>query len=253
MDQQTLATRQFGSTAQRYLTSAVHSSGADLDRLERSAVASHAGVALDLGCGAGHVSFALARRDIGRVVAYDLSPQMLEVVAQEAIAKNYRQIETQRGEAQRLPHADATFDLVVTRYSAHHWLDVGTALREVWRVLQPGGTFIAIDVLAPESPLLDTVLQTLEILRDESHVRDYRGSEWCAMFEAAGFAAPQTDRWKLPMEFDAWVARIGTSPPRIDALQVVIDALPREARDYFAVRDDRSFDIDAAWLEATKP
>ncbi len=253
MDQHALTEKQFGSMAANYLTSSVHASGADLDRLARLAARLPAVNVLDLGCGAGHASYALARAGVKRVIAYDLAPPMLEIVMKEATARGHAQIQTLAGAAEHLALPDAGFDMVVTRYSAHHWLDVPGALGEVERVLKPGGTFVVIDVLAPEIPLLDTVLQTVELLRDESHVRDYRESEWRAMLEAARFSPPTVERWKLPMEFKGWVARIGTSRPRIEALVAVFDALPKEALDYFAVAGDHSFAIDSGWLEARKP
>jgi len=250
MDQHDLASRQFGSTAAQYLTSTVHATGADLDRLADLVQNSRVASALDMGCGAGHASFALARGGAKRVVAYDLAAQMLEVVNAEAAARGYGQIETCAGAAERLAFEDASFDLVVTRYSAHHWLDVQRAVHEAARILKPGGILIVIDVLAPENPLLDTALQTVEILRDLSHVRNYRESEWRAMFGSADFSEPAVHRWKLPIEFNGWVARIGTSAPRIAALKVVFDELPREAREYFSVNHDHSFAIDAGWFEA---
>jgi ubiquinone/menaquinone biosynthesis C-methylase UbiE len=252
MDQQALTVRQFGSTAARYLASPVHSSGADLDRLAGLARESRISSALDLGCGAGHASYALARGGADRVVAYDLSGQMLDVAAAEAKARGHGQIEICSGPAERLPFPDTSFDLVVTRYSAHHWMNALAAVHEAARILKPGGTLIVIDVLAPENPLMDTVLQTVEILRDLSHVRDYRESEWRGMLEAANFSSPCVHRWRLQMEFDSWVARIRTTPARVDALKVVLDELPSEAREYFAVRRDRSFDVDSGWLEARR-
>ena len=177
---------------------------------------------------------------------------MLQVVITEARNRRHDQIHTQAGPAEELPFADASFDLIVTRYSAHHWLELRRALDQCARVLTPGGTLVVIDVLAPESPLLDTVLQTVELLRDESHVRDYRESEWRALLTTAGFATQAVTRWRLPMEFQSWVARIGTSPPRVAALEVMFDGLPGEARRYFDVAPDRSFSIDAGWLETTK-
>src|SRR5271163_4885936 len=73
MDQQQLTSHQFGATASHYLTSAVHATGADLDRLTNLAAALHAPRILDVGAGAGHASFALARGGARKVVAYDLS------------------------------------------------------------------------------------------------------------------------------------------------------------------------------------
>jgi ubiquinone/menaquinone biosynthesis C-methylase UbiE len=230
----------------------VHATGADLDRLADLVNNSRISSALDLGCGAGHASFALARGGARRIVAYDLAAPMLEVVAAEAAARGYGQIETCAGPAERLAFEDATFDVVVTRYSAHHWLDVRRAVHEAARVLKPGGILVVIDVLAPENPLMDTVLQTVELLRDLSHVRNYREPEWREMFRSAGCSEPTVHRWKLPMEFSGWVARIGTSRPRIDALKVVFDELPSEAREYFAVTREHSFAIDAGWFEAAR-
>ncbi|SUX59758.1 methyltransferase [Citrobacter amalonaticus] len=129
--------KQFGSQANAYLTSAVHATGRDLQRLaERLSAFPHASV-LDMGCGAGHASF-IAAQNVKQVVAYDLSSQMLDVVAQAAKEKGLANITTRQGYAESLPFEDAVFDVVISRYSAHHWHDVGRALREVNRVLKPG-------------------------------------------------------------------------------------------------------------------
>lgn len=252
MDQHELSVRQFGSTAEKYLTSAVHACGADLGRLAAFARTQPALTVLDVGCGAGHASYALARGGARRVVACDPAAPMLHVVRREAEARGLSAVETLAAPAEHLPCPNDEFDCVVTRYSAHHWADVARAVLEFERVLKPGGRLIVIDVLAPEIPLLDTVLQTVELLRDGSHVRDYRESEWRALFRRAGFSEPEARRWKLPMQFAGWVARIGTRAARIAALEAVFDDLPGEAREYFEVAADRSFAIDAGWLEGTK-
>ncbi|WP_394779775.1 class I SAM-dependent methyltransferase, partial [Undibacterium sp.] len=174
MDQQGLVVQQFGSTAANYLSSTVHAQGQDLQRLAALATRLQARHSLDLGCGAGHASFALASAGTGNVTAYDLSDEMLQVVAAEAHRRGFANLDTRQGPVEKLPFADASFDLVTTRFSAHHWLDMGSAVAEMARVLKPGGTLVVIDVVAPETPLYDTVLQTVELLRDSSHVRDYR-------------------------------------------------------------------------------
>lgn len=116
--------KQFGSRASAYLTSTVHASGRDLQRLaERLADFPQAKV-LDMGCGAGHASFTAAGQ-VAEVTAYDLSSQMLEVVAAAAKEKGFSNIVTQQGYAETLPFADVSFDVVISRYSAHHWHDVG--------------------------------------------------------------------------------------------------------------------------------
>ncbi|CAJ7419042.1 UbiE/COQ5 family methyltransferase [Burkholderia pseudomallei] len=75
----------FGTTASAYLTSAVHATGADLDTFAAEIGATPGARVLDLGCGAGHASFAAARGGAHEVIAYDLAPQMLATV--EAAAR----------------------------------------------------------------------------------------------------------------------------------------------------------------------
>ncbi len=130
-------------------------------------------------------------------------------------------IDTCVGAAEVLPFETNTFDLVVTRYSAHHWASVPRALAECARVIVPGGRMVVIDVIAPETPLFDTSLQVIEFLRDASHVRDYRASEWTNMYKAAGLGEPTITAWKLSIDFKGWIARIGTPADRIAALESV--------------------------------
>lgn len=253
MDQQELTVNQFGSNAEYYLASEVHSQGADLVQLEEIVRRMPAARALDLGCGAGHAAYALARGGAGRVVAYDPSAEMLRVVSREAIGRKHDAIEIVVGAAEALPFDNGAFDLVVTRYSAHHWANVPRALEECARVTAPGGRLIIIDVVAPEAPLLDTSLQVVEFLRDASHVRNYRIAEWLALHQAAGFSESSVSSWKIPIDFGTWIGRIGTPPERVAALRAVFSALPREAVDYFNISDGFSFEIDTAWIESTKP
>ncbi|TCT10480.1 class I SAM-dependent methyltransferase [Paralcaligenes ureilyticus] len=253
MDQYDLVNRQFGSTAKNYLTSAVHAQGADLQRLTRRVQQQQPNRILDLGCGGGHASYAAAAGAVGQVVAYDLSEEMLGVVKEEATRRGLGNLTTQQGSVDALPFADASFELIVSRYSAHHWMQIEASIAEAARVLAPGGTLIIIDVVAPQTPLYDTVLQTIELLRDASHVRDYRESEWRAMLGAAGLCVDNSDTWKLALNFDAWIKRIGTAPARVAALQTTMGALPKEARDYFSIQADCSFAIDTAWIESSRP
>ena len=247
MKQDAVVVQQFGGTAAAYATSAVHAQGADLQTLRTLAAEANQPRVLDLGCGAGHASFAVAPC-ARTVTAYDLSAQMLDVVRAGAVERGLANIETRQGRAEILPFADASFELVLTRFSAHHWMDVDAALAEVRRVLAPGGRFVVIDIVAPESPLHDTTLQAVELLRDASHVRDYRGTEWQRMLVLAGFACECRSRWKLVMQFDEWVARMRTPPERVLAIRSLWASAPEETAAYFALQEDDSFAIDAALL-----
>ena len=251
MKQDSLAAEQFGLTAHAYLSSSVHSQGTDLQRLTALARSRRSPIALDLGCGAGHAGFAMAQGG-AQVTAYDLSTEMLAVVDGEIECRGMAGMRTQQGRAERLPFADASFDLIATRFSAHHWTDVSAALREVRRVLRADATLVVIDAVAPEAALFDTLLQTVELLRDASHVRDYRVSEWTAMLQAADFAPPAVDTWTLPMEFATWVLRMRTPALRVEAIRDVLARAADEATRHFRIQSDGSFKLDVAWLQ-TQP
>jgi ubiquinone/menaquinone biosynthesis C-methylase UbiE len=239
----------FGSTAAAYLTSAVHATGADLQELAREVAAKSDALVLDLGCGAGHVSFAVALHAL-RVVAYDIAEPMLATVAAAAKERGLSNIDTKQGPAERLPFADASFDFVLSRMSAHHWHDVPAALAEVRRVLKPQGRVLFVDIAGADHPLLDTHIQAVELLRDGSHIRDYRADEWLALIQQAGFKAQVRSRWRLPLQFDTWVARMRTPPERVTAIRSLWTNAPDEVREYFAVQDDGSFELDALMVEA---
>jgi ubiquinone/menaquinone biosynthesis C-methylase UbiE len=233
---------QFDSQAHAYLTSRVHAEGPDLvhakNLVEHAALAT--GQAIDVGCGAGHLSFALAP-SLARVVALDPSPNMLATVEKAAAARGLATIETRQAGAESLPFADSSFDLACTRYSAHHWLRLESALREMHRVLRPRGRLLIIDVLGHEEALVDTHLQSMELLRDPSHVRNRSATEWRSLLEAAGFVDIEHVQWPLPLAFAPWAERMRTPPGQISAIRALQNAAPREVQGALAFELDGSF------------
>ncbi len=249
MDHEVLVARQFGSTARAYLESVTHATGDDLALLAAEVAATPNAVVLDLGCGAGHASFAVAPC-AASVTAYDLTAEMLEVVQREAEVRGFKNIRTVEGRAETLPFPDAHFDWAISRYSAHHWHDVPAALREMRRVVKPDGGVILIDSAGGETPLLDTHLQAVEILRDPSHVRDYSAREWLALFHEAGFAADLRQEWPVPIAFSDWIERMRTPPARVAAIHAVWKAAPDEVRSFFEVQPDGSFTLQKLLIQA---
>ncbi|ACO33491.1 MULTISPECIES: class I SAM-dependent methyltransferase [Acidobacterium] len=241
--------RSFGPRANAYLSSAVHAQGEDLAALRSLVASTPEAHVLDLGCGAGHVSFAVAPV-AAEVTACDLTPTMLETVQAAARERALSNIATRQASAEQLPFADASFDWVLSRYSAHHWRNVPQALAEVRRVLRPAGRVCFIDVVGSADPLFDTHLQAVELLRDPSHVRNYSAQEWLTLFAAAGLPAQVTHEWRLPLEFASWVARIGTPEPRIAAIRTLWAAAPAEVREHYALAPDGSFQLAVARIEA---
>lgn len=243
--------KQFGSQANAYLSSAVHASGRDLARLGDLLAAFPRAHLLDLGCGAGHASF-VAAQHVAQVTAWDLSSQMLEVVSRAANEKGLHNITTRQGYAEALTLEDSSFDVVISRYSAHHWHDVGQALREMKRVLKPGGMVIIMDIMSPGHPVRDIWLQTVEALRDTSHVRNYSSGEWLSMLTEAGLIAKSVITDRLPLEFSSWVARMRTPEALSKAIRLYQQSASAEVNAYFELQEDGSFTSDTIMVQAHK-
>lgn len=199
-DHEAVVTAQYQDRAAAYVASAVHAGGEDLDQVSAWAAAAPGARALDLGCGGGHVGYRLARH-AGSVVAYDLTAAMLEAVAGHAARLGLANITVRQGAAERMPFADASFDLVASRFSAHHWRDLDAGLREARRVLAPGGRALFMDAVSPGPPLLDTALQAIELLRDPSHGRNYSAAEWLSALTRAGFQPHAVTARRLRLDF----------------------------------------------------
>ncbi|WP_342323694.1 methyltransferase domain-containing protein [Kosakonia sp. BYX6] len=243
-----LTKQQFGDQAQAYLNSAVHAQGADLVRLAQWLSEDAAASVLDLGCGAGHASF-VAAGVVREVTAYDLSEKMLAVVRQAASDRQLNNISTVHGAAEKLPFTDDTFDVVISRYSAHHWHDVALALREVKRVLKPGGKFILMDIASPGQPVLDIWLQTIEVLRDPSHVRNYSAAEWLQMTQQSGMLVQKLVTDRLALEYGSWVERMKTPDVLRAAIRHLQGITSEEVKQHFCLTDDGSFTSDTIMFQ----
>jgi ubiquinone/menaquinone biosynthesis C-methylase UbiE len=225
---------QFDNVAANYRTSVVHATGEDLRLMVEHAPTSPDAIVLDAGCGAGHTALAFAPH-VKQVTAYDFTASMLDQVNQLAQEREITNVITQEGDAENLPFDDATFDIVATRYSSHHWLHPETALAEFKRVLKPKGTFIISDIMAREDYAQDTFLQTLELLRDPSHVRDYRISEWQRMIHDAGFSSEVIYTFDLTLHFDKWITRMATPTQNTEMLKALFNIASNDIKQGFAL------------------
>ncbi|MDQ3248296.1 MAG: hypothetical protein M3Q45_03710 [Chloroflexota bacterium] len=119
-------------------------------------------------------------------------------------------------------------------------------MHEFWRVLKPGGQFILSDVVSFDDFAADTFVQTIELLRDPSHVRDHTAAQWLAMLDAAGFQAEVVFSWDVYLEFTAWVTRMATPPLNVQMLQTLFAGAPAEVRAALQIAPDNSFAFQGA-------
>lgn len=242
---------QFGARAEAYLKSAVHAQSPDLEAIKKLMSGRNDGRVLDLGCGGGHLTFNVSPL-VKEIVAYDLSREMLDVVARAARERGLRNVTAQQGTVEKLPFGDASFDVVMSRFSAHHWYDPDAGLREASRVLKPGGTLAIIDTITSGIAVIDTYFQALELLRDCSHVRNYTRAEWEAAIARAGFLTRSAAAFRLRLDFKLWVERMATPQLHVDAIRSLQKAASAQAARHFDTEPDGSYQIDVVLFEAVK-
>lgn len=225
----------YSAAAAAYVSSPLHAHGSDLERLLELVAPQPGERALDLSTGGGHVALALARR--GAVVtAVDLTPAMLAAARAHLRAEGVETVGYVVGDAEHLPFLDATFDLVTIRIAAHHYASVPAALREVARVLVPGGRLGLIDNIVPEERKLADAMNDWEQRRDPSHVRALPLSEWRDELAAAGLRVTTVEVGRKRHPFDEWTTRTGMATTAREALER--DMLANaDAREYFAVEE----------------
>ena len=223
-----LVQAQFGAVAERYVTSAIHAHGGDLARMIELAQPRGDERLLDIATGGGHTALAFAPY-VREVLATDLTPRMIEVAEAFIREQGAANVTFQVADAEALPFPDAGFDIVTTRIAPHHFPNPRQYVREVARVLRPGGLFVLDDNMAPDDQELDLFMNRFEQWRDPGHVRNHTINEWCKWMQVAALRIEhveplQTKRY----EFAGWTERMHMPAAERDALESwLMSASPR--------------------------
>ena len=245
-------TEQFGPAAADYATFSYHAAGPDLAPMLAAGEMDGSERVLDLGCGPGHAAllFAPGARE---VVALDPTPEMLDQARRLAAERGVTNVSFELGTAEQIRFSDGGFDRVISRQSAHHWKDLRAVLAEIDRVLSAAGLFVLIDTVAPEDAVQDRFLNSIELLRDPTHVRDYAVSEWQAMASETDLRLEPLQSWSVLLDFDDWVRRSRTPDRQVELLRELFRVAPPEVRDRFGLRPDCGWEVPVTLLVGRRP
>ena len=209
---QTAAQEQFGKQSHRYgkghILQNVEDVVAAASQMSLPAVAD----VLDVATGAGHTGLYFA--GLGhRVTLADIAQPMLDRAA-EAASERGLKVATCQHPAEQFPYADATFDQVTSRVAPHHFSSPSDFIREVARVLRPGGWFLLIDGSVPDDePEAEAWLHEVEKLRDPSHNRLLSPRTWSGLCAESGLKVQSVELKTFKQPDLEWYFETANTPP----------------------------------------
>jgi ubiquinone/menaquinone biosynthesis C-methylase UbiE len=182
---------------------------------------------LDVATGPGYVAAAFAEAGC-EVVGLDLTPAPLELAERMREERGLTKLRFQLGDAEHLPFAEQTFDIVVSRYALHHCEDPQRILAEMARVCRLQGAVVIQDLVVSEFAVRGAYQNRFEQLRDTSHTRALPLSELLALFTACDLEIEQVFTERLTMPLEAWLENAHTSPDRAAQVRELIEQDERQ-------------------------
>lgn len=223
---------------------------------------------LDVGCGTGILAREIASQigSVGRVVGIDPSPGMLAVAGQLAPAVEWRE-----GVAESLPFSDQSFEAVVSQFALMFFTDRRQALREMLRVLTPGGRLaVAVWDSLDSIPAYTSEVALLERMAGRQAADALRApfvlgsrKDLAALFSEAGVATPGITTHHGTAQFPAirtmveadlrgWLPVMGVNLTEELIGRILQDA--EQALSSYAAADGRvAFQLSAQLVTAKKP
>lgn len=162
--------------------------------------------ALDVACGPGTFARALATR-VRFVVGFDLTPALL-LRAQKAVGEASAAAQSSSafvcGDGNHMPFRDGAFDLAVCGFSIHHMLHAERVIRELARIVRPGGRVAIVDMVSRDG--YDRELHTrIEQARDASHTKALYVAEFQELLQDAGMKILTSEVEEKTRNFDVWM------------------------------------------------
>jgi len=218
------AKRQFGKQAEAYAKGNIFVDVVHLSEVvKRSGVEKHHRV-LDIATGAGFLALEFAKK-ANVAIGCDLTRNMLLKAREKEISLGLNNTGFLLSDVETLPFPDESFDIVSCRFAFHHFPNPDKALLEMNRVCRD--KLVLVDGVSSEEIEKSLFHNSIEKMRDPSHVRIYSLSEIEEMFNTLGADITDITHWEIPQDFEEWMTRAGSDKKQTE----MIERLMLESRD----------------------
>lgn len=161
------------NAAERFKAQSAEMGGAVTDAIVKAAnIMNTVQRVLDVACGSGEPSISIAAllKESGEVVGVDMAEGPLKVARARARQRGLENVEYLPADVHALPFADETFDRVTSRLGVMFFADLPKALREMHRVLRPGGRVALLTWGAMEQPYFESTIGAVRRVRPELEI-----------------------------------------------------------------------------------
>jgi len=144
-------------------------------------------VILDLGTGTGYIAFPLAKKySDSTIIGLDIVTETLKRNEGKACKDNLDNLKFESYEGIDFPHKDNSVDTIITRYALHHFPDLKSSIKEMYRILRPDGKIIISDPTPNENDASGFVDKFMQ-MKPDGHIKFYPLDEYKELFDSEGF------------------------------------------------------------------
>lgn len=209
------AIKQFGRQAEAYAKSNIF-----VDVVHLSEVVKRSGVrknhrVLDIATGAGFLALEFAKK-ADTVLGCDLTRNMLLKAREKEKNSGLENTGFLLSDVESLPFPNGSFDIVSCRFAFHHFPNPEKALLEMKRVCRK--LIVIVDGVSSEERDKSLFHNSIEKMRDPSHVRIYALSEITAIMDNIGANVTDITHWDIPQDFEEWMGRAGVEKRKKDEI-----------------------------------
>ncbi len=226
-DHKDLVRAEFTKQAESYAGAAMISDPDRVRRLVDAVAPLPNSRVLEVATGPGYVALGFAQV-CREVVGLDLTAAPLAIAERLRRERSLENVRFQQGDAEALAFPDSDFDAAVCRYAFHHFESPPLVLREMTRVVRPGGTVAVEDLAVSEHEARAAYHNRFENLRDPSHTRGYPLSRLLTLFAECGLDVVRVSTERIHQDVERWLANAKTPADRAAEVRQMIEQDERE-------------------------